>query len=87
MKHVAEVLWEAEIKVHKISGGWLECAPRPVGIFEALTGKLAPSDWVEQFNCPPEQPGQVLILLLEKGVPVCDPGLSILGRNIQGATE
>lgn len=86
-KHVAEVLREAGIKVLQISGGWLECAPRPVGIFEALTGKLAPSDWIEQFNCPPEQPGCVLIRLLEKGIPVCDPGLSLLGRNMQGAGE
>ena len=81
MKHAAEVLREAGIKVHQISGGWLECAPRPVGIFEALTGKLAPSDWAEQFNCPPEQPGRVLKLLVEKGIPVCDPGFSF------GSTE
>ena len=70
MKHVAEVLREAEIKVHKISGGWLECAPRPVGIFEALTGKLAPADWAKQFTCPLEQPGSVLKLLVERGIPV-----------------
>ena len=86
-KHVAEVLREAGIKVLQISGGWLECAPHPVGIFEALTGKLAPSDWVEQFNCPPEQPGRVLKLLVEKGILVCDPGFSLLGGNMQGAGE
>jgi histidinol-phosphate phosphatase family protein len=86
-RHVAQVLREAGIKVHHVSGGWLECGPRPLGIFEALTGKLAPADWVTHFNCPPEQPGRVLIRLLEKGVPVCDPGFSLLGNNIQGATE
>lgn len=69
-KHVAEVLREAGIKVHHVSGGWLECEPRPVGIFEALTGKLAPADWAEQFNCPPEQTGQVLKLLADNGIPL-----------------
>jgi len=86
-KHVAQALMEAGIKVHQVSGGWLECAPRPVGIFEALTGKLAPSDWVEQFNCPPEQPGRVLKLLVQKGVPVCDSELSLLGESMKGAIE
>lgn len=71
-KHVAEVLREAGIKVHHVSGGWLECEPRPVGIFEALTGKLAPADWVEQSNCPPEQSGRVLMILADKGIPVFD---------------
>lgn len=69
-KHVAEVLKEAGIKVHHVSGGWLECEPRPIGIFEALTGKLAPADWAEQFNCPPEQTGQVLKLLADNGIPL-----------------
>jgi len=55
-KHVATVLREAGIKVHQVSGGWLESEPRPVGIYEALSGRLPPSDWAEQFNCPPEQP-------------------------------
>lgn len=67
---VARVLREVGIKVYEVSGGWLECEPRPVGIFEALTGKLAPADWVEQFNCPPEQSGWVLMILAEKGIPV-----------------
>ncbi len=69
-KHVAEVLREAGIKVHQVSNGWLECEPRPIGIFEALTGKLAPADWTEQFNCPPEQTGQVLKLLADNGIPL-----------------
>ena len=69
-KRVADVLREAEIKVYEVSGGWLECEPRPAGIWEALTGKLADQDWVKKFNCPLEQPGQVLKLLAEKGIPV-----------------
>ncbi len=71
-KRVAKVLREAGIKVHEVSGGWLECEPRPVGICEALTGRLPPADWAAQFNCPAEQPGRVLRLLAEKGIPVCD---------------
>jgi len=63
---VATVLREVGIKVHQVSGGWLECEPRPVAIWEALTGTLAPADWVKQFSCPPEQPGQVLKVLANK---------------------
>lgn len=77
-KHVAEVLREAGIQVYEISGGWLECEPRPVGICEALSGRLASSDWVAQFNCPPEQHGRVLRLLAEKGIPVCGFEVSLL---------
>jgi len=80
-KHVADVLKEAGIKVHQVSGGWLECEPRPVGICEALSGRLASSDWVEQFNCPPERHGRVLRLLAEKGIPVCDFELSVLDKD------
>lgn len=86
-KHVAEVLREAGIKVHRVSGGWLECEPRPVGICEALSGRLSPSDWATQFNCPPEQHGCVLRLLAEKGIPVCDFELSLLEENLQRAGE
>lgn len=80
-KHVADVLKEAGIGVYDVSGGWLECEPRPVGICEALSGRLASSDWVEQFNCPPEQHGRVLRLLAEKGIPVCDFELSVLDKD------
>ncbi len=69
-KHVAEVLQQVGIRVHKVRGGWLECEPRPAGIWEALTGRLTSLDWAKQFNCPPEQPGQVLKLLADKGIPV-----------------
>jgi D-glycero-D-manno-heptose 1,7-bisphosphate phosphatase len=69
-KHVAEVLLAAGIEVYEVSGGWLECAQRPAGIWEALTGSLAPAEWVRQFSCPPEQPGQVLRLLADRGIPV-----------------
>jgi len=67
---VATVLREVGIKVYKVFGGWLECEPRPVAIWEALTGRLALGDWVKQFSCPPEKPGQVLKLLTDKGIPV-----------------
>lgn len=69
---VARVLCEAGIEVYEVSGGWLECEPRPVGICEALSGRLAPSDWAVQFNYHPEQQGRVLRLLAQKGIPVCD---------------
>lgn len=69
---VARVLCEAGIEVYEVSGGWLACEPRPVGICEALSGRLAPSDWAVQFNYPPEQQGRVLRLLDQKGIPVCD---------------
>ncbi len=69
-KHVAEVLREAGIKVHHVYSGWLECEPRPVGICEALSGRLPPSDWAAPFKCPPEQTGQVLKLLADNGIPL-----------------
>jgi len=86
-KHVAKILREAGIRVHLVSGGWLECEPRPVGICEALSGKLPDSDWATQFNCPPEQPSRVLRLLVQKGIPVCNPQISLLEKNLQGARE
>ena len=67
-EHVAEILREAAIEVHKIRGGWLECEPRPVGIWEALTGNMADPNWVKECNCPPEQPGLVLKILADKGI-------------------
>lgn len=86
-KHVAEVLRKAGIQVYEVSGGWLECEPRPAAIWETLSGRLAPSDWIEQFNCPPEQPGRVLKLLAEKEIPVCDSELPLLEEDLQGAGE
>jgi len=70
MEHVAQILLKAGIEVYEVSGGWLVCEPRPAGIWEALTGKLAPADWAEKFNCPPEKPGSVLQILANKGIPV-----------------
>jgi len=67
---VASVLREVGIKVYRVFGGWLECEPRPVGIWEALTGELASHDWAKRFNCPPEQPGLVLKLLAGNGISV-----------------
>ncbi|MBE0537878.1 MAG: HAD-IIIA family hydrolase [Phycisphaerae bacterium] len=72
-RHVAQVLRESGICVHEISGGWLECEPRPAAVYEALSGRLAPPDWLERFNCPPEKPGRVLRLLADKGIRVSDP--------------
>jgi len=69
---VARVLREVGIKVYKIPRGWLECEPRPVAIWEALTGRLTPADWAKQFNCPPEPPGRVLRILADKGIPGFD---------------
>jgi len=86
-RHVADVLREAGIKVHQVSGGWLECEPRPIGIYEALSGRLPPPDWARQFKCPPEEHGRVLRLLAEKGIPVCDSLISVLEKNLRGAKE
>ena len=69
---IAEVLQEAGIEVYKVRGGWLECEPRPGGVWEALTGTLASPEWVKLCNCPPEQPGQVLKVLADKGIPASD---------------
>jgi len=71
-KHVATVLREAGIKVHQVSGGWLACEPRPAGVWEALTGRIASPNWVGLFNCPLEKPGSVLRILANKGIPVSD---------------
>jgi len=68
-KHACEVaraLREVGIKVYKVSGGWLECEPRPAGVWEALTGRIASPNWVSLFNCPPERPGSVLQILAIK---------------------
>jgi len=80
---VAKVLSEAGIKVYEVSGGWLECEPRPVGIFEALSGRPASPGWASQFNCPPEQRGDVLKLLTEKGIPVRNFAMTFNQRNLQ----
>lgn len=69
-RQVASVLTKVGIKVHEVSGGWLECEPRPAAIWEALTGRLAPAEWIRQFDCPPEKPGRVLKLLADERVPV-----------------
>jgi len=71
-EQVAEVLRQAGMKVLEVSVGWLESEPRPAGVWEALTGRLAPPHWLKLFNCPPEQPGRVLKLLADKGIPVSD---------------
>jgi hypothetical protein len=70
IKPVAEILYQAEIKVYEITGKWLSCEPRPLGVREALTGQL----WIPVLgtldNYPPEEPGRVLRILANKGVPV-----------------
>jgi hypothetical protein len=70
-KRVAEILYQAEIKVYEISPGkWLSCEPRPLGVREALTGQL----WIPKQgtldNYPPEEAGHVLRILADKGVAV-----------------
>jgi len=72
MERVAEVLQQAGIEVYEVRHNWLACEPYPAGIWEALTGKLAPTEWAKQFNCPPEQPGRVLKFLADKGVLISD---------------
>jgi histidinol-phosphate phosphatase family protein len=86
-EHVAKVLREAGIEVYKVSGGWLECEPRPAGVREALTGRLAPPDWAAQFDCPPERQGSVLRLLAAKAIPVCDCETLALEKDTQAAGE
>ena len=72
IKDVAEVLREAEIEIYSIHHTWLKCEPRPSGIWEALTGKLPDPDWVRKWNCPLEQPGQVLRVLADKGIKISE---------------
>jgi D-glycero-D-manno-heptose 1,7-bisphosphate phosphatase len=71
-KHVADVLMEVGIEVYEVHGGWLACEPRPAGVWEALTGGIASANWVEQYNCPPENAGSVLRILADKGIAVSD---------------
>ena len=71
-EQVAEVLREAGIRVLEVHGGWLACEPRPLGVWEALTGRLPPPDWAKQFDCQAEKPGLVLKLLVRRGIPVSD---------------
>jgi len=86
-EHVARVLREAGIEVYEVSGGWLECEPRPAGIREALTGRPAPAAWAAQFDCPPERQGSVLRFLAAKAIPVCDCEALVLERDTQAAGE
>jgi histidinol-phosphate phosphatase family protein len=86
-EHVARVLREAGIEVYEVSGGWLECEPRPAGIREALTGRPAPADWAAQFDCPPERQGRVLRLLAAKAIPVCDCEGLVLEKDTLAAGE
>ena len=73
MERVAGVLSFAGIAVYEIHTCWLECEPRPAAIWEALTGELAPPYWTGTSDWPPEEPGHVLRLLADKGIPVSAP--------------
>ena len=73
MERVAGVLSFAGIAVCEIQTCWLEGEPRPAGIWEALMDELAPPYWTETSNWPPEEPGHVLRLLADKGIPVSAP--------------
>lgn len=62
-RQVAQVLRQAGISVLDISGGWLECEFRPLGIWEALTGQAASQQWIERYRDSSEAPGKILDLL------------------------
>jgi hypothetical protein len=66
---VAQVLEEAGIEVFEINleSGYVSCAPRPLGVREALTGEYT-TDYISGNDYPPETPGQVLELLVQKGI-------------------
>jgi hypothetical protein len=70
IKRVAEILYQAGIKVYEIADKGLSCEPRPLGVREALTGQ----SWIPAQgtldNYPPEELGGVLRILADKGVPV-----------------
>jgi hypothetical protein len=71
IERIAEILRHAEIEVYEVSlADWLTCEPRPLGVREALTGQL----WVPvqgtHKDYPPEEPGRILKILADKGVPV-----------------
>jgi hypothetical protein len=71
IKRVAEILYQADIKVYEIEPGkWLSCEPRPIGVREALTGQpWIPAQGVLD-NYPSEEPGRVLRILAKKDIPV-----------------
>ena len=78
-ERVAQVLREAGIEVYGIdSVGLLICEPRPVGIREALTSQFRMPKPGAYRGYPEEQPGQVLRILKNKGVPI-----AVLGSPIR----
>jgi hypothetical protein len=68
---VAQVLEDVGIEVFEINleSGYVSCAPRPLGVREALTGEYT-IDYISGNDYPPETPGQVLELLVQKGISV-----------------
>jgi len=62
-QQVAQVLRQAGISVLEISGGWLECEFRPLGIWEALTGQAASQQWIARYRDSSEASGKILDLL------------------------
>ncbi len=72
IERVAEVLRQAGIEVYEVSyAGWLACEPRPLDIREALTGELLtprPANYYDEY--PEQEPGRILRILADKGVPV-----------------
>ena len=71
VKRVAEMLYQAEIKVYEISlVKWLSWEPRPLGVREALSGQLWIPTQRTVDNYPPEESGRVLRILGDKGVSV-----------------
>jgi hypothetical protein len=66
---VAQVLTEAGIEVFEVNfvSNFVSCAPRPLGVREALTGEYT-ADYITGEGYPPEVPGAVLKLLAGKGI-------------------
>jgi hypothetical protein len=66
---VAQVLEEVGIEIFEINLeiGYVSCAPRPLAVREALTGEYT-TDYISGNDYPPETPGQVLELLVQKGI-------------------
>ena len=72
LNDVAEVLRQAEIKVYDNRDEILFCEARPIGIREALTGEIRIPKEFDYKGYASEEPGRVLRILAEKGVPVTE---------------
>jgi hypothetical protein len=68
---VKQILEEAGIEVFEVNleSAYLSCEPRPLAVREALTGEYT-ANYISGNEYPPEIPGQVLELLVQKGISV-----------------